>query len=253
MYNHLSFPLENLFQVSTSFATSYVVNEIQLTLIFKSSANEIQFTVSFKPLTSKGTMCLIVDWVYTCGCAGEGDFPNLCEEAIAETKGKTVGPTVGTKCRKLTRIWKMNGPCPHHEMDEVHKAHVRNFVHAVVPAALCFGLPCNCGIHARSVGWSHQAIYELCEVPVGRHELMVSIDAVVNLHLGFLKPEQVEKVQTAVSDCWDFNNDGRIIQWALKQFARGKDAGVDHAEIIAKVREEFKTSGATFEIIGRKN
>lgn len=80
-------------------------------------------------------MCLIVEWMHTCGCMGEGDYPELCKAAILETKTNPMGPIIGKKCAKHTLIQEVDSLCPHHEMDEVHQAHVRNFFHAV-------SLPC---------------------------------------------------------------------------------------------------------------
>lgn len=46
---------------------------------------------------------------------------------------------------------------------------------------------------------------------------MVSIDGMVNLHLGCLKLEHANKIKSAISQCKRFENDIRMIAWSLKQ------------------------------------
>lgn len=201
-------------------------------------------------------MCLITHWVHTCGCPGEGDYPELCPLAIAETEHHPMGPMIGTTCPKTTVVEEVDELCPNHERLrherlQILKARARNFVEAVTDAAICRGLPCNAERHAHNVDWTHLAVYDLFAASEGRHALMMSLDAMVNLHLGILSPEPAAMVNAAISACEKFTNDSNIIKWSLPHISQGKSVGMSRLEVVAQIREKLRVRGAEFRAIGR--
>ena len=156
-----------------------------------------------------------------------------------------MGPTIGEHCPKTKIVAAEYELCP------VHHSRLYKFARAAVAASVCGTKPCNAEIHRRSVGSFNIVAYELMMHGKDRHEQMVSIDAIISLHMGFLKPEIARVITSSLDEIGGLKNDSHLLEAVLMELEKGKKYGRDQAEVIAHIKVAMQARGMRFMCIGK--